>query len=483
MRRHMGQRIDLRSMTLLWRGLFRLRELVLAAVSCAVITAAPISSVAVSEQQSTPKQYQFTNGRWFDGEGFRRETFYVVNGLLTRTAPARVDEIIDLHDGFVVPPFGEAHNHNVEGAWNIDAVVGRYLEDGVFYVKIPGNIGEFTDRIRSRINLPTSVDVIFSNGGLTATGGHPAPLYEEVLAGSRYAPRLGPIEKGWFKNRAYFFINSEHNLLEKWKLILSGKPDFIKVFLAHSENAERRKSASVLNTHSGLDPNLLPAIVRKAHGDGLRVSSHVETAEDFRRAVDAGVDEITHIPGWWAPASEDAASARLTEEDADRAVSARVVIVTTAVAGSLMPGHGGHAAQEHQHGDGPVGGHPSIHQPDGKVSARDVMKANLLLLHRKGAQIAIGSDHADTSVAEALYLHDLGIFDNRTLLKLWCESTPKAIFQDRRIGRFQEGYEASFLVLAGNPIERFDHVTKNVFRMKQGHILMNEGENAVFTDP
>src|SRR5690349_20525270 len=140
MRRHMGQRIDLRSMTLLWRGLFRFRELVLAAVSCAVITAAPISSVAVSEQQSTPKQYQFTNGRWFDGEGFRRETFYVVNGLLTRTAPARVDEIIDLRDGFVVPPFGEAHNHNVEGAWNIDAVVGRYLEDGVFYVKIPGNI-------------------------------------------------------------------------------------------------------------------------------------------------------------------------------------------------------------------------------------------------------------------------------------------------------------------------------------------------------
>ena len=205
MRRHMGQRIDLRSMTLLWRGLFRLRELVLAAVSCAVITAAPISSVAVSEQQSTPKQYQFTNGRWFDGEGFRRETFYVVNGLLTRTAPARVDEIIDLRDGFVVPPFGEAHNHNVEGAWNIDAVVGRYLEDGVFYVKIPGNIGEFTDRIRSRINLPTSVHVIFSNGGLTATGGHPAPLYEEVLAGSRYAPRLGPIEKGWFKNRVLFY--------------------------------------------------------------------------------------------------------------------------------------------------------------------------------------------------------------------------------------------------------------------------------------
>ena len=100
------------------------------------------------------------------------------------------------------------------------------------------------------------------------------------------------------------------------------------------------------------------------------------------------------------------------------------------------------------------------------------MKANLLLLHRRGARIVIGSDHADTSVAEALHLHELGAFDNLTLLKLWCENTPKAIFPARRIGRLEEGYEASFLVLAGNPIERFNDVTKIVLRVKQGHVLM-----------
>ena len=222
-----------------------LKGLVLVGVPVGV----PAPSVAVSEQSATAKQYQFTNGRWFDGEEFRRDTFYVVDGLLTRTAPAHVDEVVDLRDGFVVPPFGEAHNHNVEGPWNIDAVVRRYLEDGVFYAKIPGNIGEFTDRIRSRVNLPSSIDVIFSNGGLTATGGHPAPLYEEILSGSRYAPILGPIAKGWFNNRAYFSVDSEHDLVEKWMLILSGKPDFIKIFLAHSEDFERRTTASTLNAH------------------------------------------------------------------------------------------------------------------------------------------------------------------------------------------------------------------------------------------
>jgi hypothetical protein len=114
--------------------------------------------------------------------------------------------------GFVVPPFGEAHNHNVEGPWNIDAVVRRYLEDGVFYVKIPGN--------NRRVYRPNSIPHQFAekcvrdlfHGGLTATAGHPAPLYEEVLSGSRYAPVLGPIEKGWFNNRGYFFIDGKHDL-------------------------------------------------------------------------------------------------------------------------------------------------------------------------------------------------------------------------------------------------------------------------------
>ena len=128
----------------LMRRRIRMRELILVGVTWILISGTPVSSVAVDEQNEAPKQYKFTNGWWLDGERFQRDTFYVVDGLLTRSAPARVDEVVDLHDGFVVPPFGEAHNHNVEGVWNIETVVRRYLEDGVFYIKIPGNIGEFT---------------------------------------------------------------------------------------------------------------------------------------------------------------------------------------------------------------------------------------------------------------------------------------------------------------------------------------------------
>ncbi len=93
------------------------------------------------------------------------------------------------------------------------------------------------------------------------------------------------------------------------------------------------------------------------------------------------------------------------------------------------------------------------------------------MLYQHGVKLAIGSDHAPTSLAEALHLHDLGVFDNRALLTLWCEQTPQAIFPDRRIGRLREGYEASFLVLKENPIDRFEAVRQITFRMKQGHVL------------
>lgn len=81
------------------------------------------------------------------------------------------------------------------------------------------------------------------------------------------------------------------------------------------------------------------------------------------------------------------------------------------------------------------------------------------------------SDHAATSLSEAMNLLELKIFDNLTLLKMWCETTPATIFPERKIGRLQEGYEASFLVLKKNPLENFEHVATITMRVKQGHRL------------
>ena len=411
-------------------------------------------------------QYAFLNGQWFDGEGFRAATWYSVEGRLTKRPPAGLVQTVDLAGLYMVPPFGEAHNHNVEGPWNVQAVAQRYLQDGVFYVKNPNDVRDFAQQIKHAVNVPTSIDATFAHAGLTGHGGHPVALYEDVLRIGRYEPAVGPIERGWFENRSYVLVDTEIELEAKWPMIVSGRPDFLKVYLVHSE--DDGKSSETLPDHhrQGLHPELLPGIVARAHAAGLQVTAHVETAADFRQAIRAGVDELAHVPGWLIQRADDAERARLTEEDARLAADHKVRVVTTSVAGQAMPSIGGH----HQHGShaGHGTGQPMKHNALPADAASHVLKDNLHLLQRAGVTVVIGSDHAETSLAEVLHLRTLQVFDNRTLLKMWCEATPAAIFPARRIGKFAEGYEASFLALAGNPIEDFDQVQAIRRRFKQG---------------
>ncbi len=57
------------------------------------------------------------------------------------------------------------------------------------------------------------------------------------------------------------------------------------------------------------------------------------------------------------------------------------------------------------------------------------------------------------------------------MLKLFAETTPKMIFQKRKIGRLKSGYEASFLVLKSNPIEKFENIKEIKLRFKQGYYI------------
>lgn len=107
-------------------------------------------------------------------------------------------------------------------------------------------------------------------------------------------------------------------------------------------------------------------------------------------------------------------------------------------------------------------------------SERSVAIANLRALRRHGVTVLIGSDHADTPLAEALNLHSTGVFTNAELLRMWSETTPRAIFADRRIGRLAEGFEANFLVLEANPITDFRNVQRIRLRVKAGRILPGE---------
>ena len=56
---------------------------------------------------------KFVNGRWFDGARFiEGKTWWSVEGVLREAHQGVADETIDLHGGYVIPPFAEAHTHD-----------------------------------------------------------------------------------------------------------------------------------------------------------------------------------------------------------------------------------------------------------------------------------------------------------------------------------------------------------------------------------
>jgi hypothetical protein len=404
----------------------------------------------LAQQRHAPEErvLAFVGGRWFTGTAFEERTAFAVDGVLTFEPPFGVDSTINLEGGYVIPPFGEAHNHNVEHSSRIMRTIGQYLRDGVFYVKNPNNLPRTRHSLAGTINVPTSIDVAFANGGLTASEGHPIPLVRRNIERGIWTEADG---EGAF----YFVVDDKQDLDRVWELVLKDRPDFLKTYLLYSEEYARRKEDPAFFGWKGLDPALLPEIVRRAHQAGLRVSTHVETAADFHQALVAGMDEIAHMPGFRGDARvqlPDPAIFEISEADARLAARLGTVVVTT------------------------VGGVREIDPagPDGFLRRQfDRLHArNLRLLRQHGVRLAVGSDdYGDTSLGEAMYLHSLGVLDNLALLKLWSEATPQTIFPDRALGCLREGCEASFLVLRGDPITDFGHVLDVVLRVKQGHLL------------
>jgi amidohydrolase family protein len=402
------------------------------------------SNSGFSEQSAAPlKTYKFVNGQWFDGQGFQPRVFYSVGGVFAERPPERIDETVDLKGGFAVPPFADAHNHAIAGPNNIDKILKHYLTDGIFYAKNPASIRRDTLQIADKINRSDSVDVVFANAGITATGGHPVKLYEQYLSKVK---KPGP--DGTFENIAYVIIDNRQDLEKKWPAILAGRPDFIKGHLLYSEEFEKRRADLSYYGDKGLDPKVLALLVSKAHEAGLRVSCHIETAQDFRNTLAAGVDEINHMPGYF-PDLKHADWFPITKEDAEAAARKGVVVVTTTYV----------VVEE-------------VKKPDEVTRMREIQAANLKPLRDAGVKIAIGPDvYTVTALEEAMNLYDLRVFDNRTLLKMWCETSAATIFPRRKIGRLSDGYEASFLVLGGNPLERFENVKDIRVRFKQGGFI------------
>jgi hypothetical protein len=391
----------------------------------------------------------FVNGLWFDGTSFGKNDWYAVGGVLTHR-PSRTATTVDLHGGYVVPPYGDAHEHNFDGAASSKPVVATYLRDGIFYAQ---GMTDTTDGARETVaaglvNTPTTPDVTYAHGGLTGVNGHPKEVYESLANGFYYpqteAQRAMVIDGHRGEGKSYWEIRDAGMLKAKWPSILASKPDQIKVYLAA---ADRFKQATKADPQlgNGIDPALVKPIVDLAHAAGLRVFVHVNTAYDYHVALMAGADGMAHLPGYGVGATEDATQYRISDADIALTAQRGVVVIATA---AVSDGYGSAAD---------------------KAARVAVARDNQGRMKKAGVSVLVGSDrYGSDSVKEADYLQALGVWSNLDMLRMWSVTTPKSIFPKREIGDLDGGFEASFLVLAGDPTKDWSMVHRITDRWKQG---------------
>ena len=385
---------------------------------------------------------RLVNAHWWAGDHFVSGERYLRGGVFVRRT--RADRTVDLGGGWVTPPFGEAHNHNLDAPALAKGVSDSYLANGIFYVKNPNSRFANTLATRALLGKQDTVGAIFALGGITGQGGHPIRLYGFL---SRWP---GPVRDGeTFEGDAFHLVNREADIAPVLDTLQSQGADFIKTYLLHSERFEARKGQKAFHGQTGLDPKLYPLVIRVAHARGLRVSVHIESAADFRTAVAAGVDEINHLPGYMWDKEDTADAYRLTAADAKAAARAGVVVVSTTVVTEQINQS---AAR--------------------KAEIKALQAANLKTLAAAGVKIAIGSDSFMTTArAEAMNLIAIGAFDGPTVLRLWIDTAPTTIFPARRIGCLKVGCEADFLVLDGDPLADFSATANIRQAWKDGRTL------------
>ena len=381
---------------------------------------------------------ELDGGEWFDGQRFVARTMYVRNGLLVEDRPKQVDEVRQLHGGYVVAPFADAHNHlpDSQRTW---AVSNRAdLASGIFYVLNPNDVALLSNPLR-RLAGPSTIDEVFAHAGFSVTGGHPEDSYRDLLKQGK----LPGVTADTVNGNAYYSVRTKKDLDRWWPVFLKTRPEFVKIYLLNSEEYRLDEQKAARENH-GLSPEMAGEVVKRAHALGLRVGAHVESAEDLRNAANAGVDYLMHMPGFGGIDIKH--SHRILESDAALLQKNGVGVVATSWLGGEQPG-----------------------------AAQDLQRSNLRVLKEAGVEVLIGSDGmAGDAVKEMRHLRQLGVFTDAELLRMWSIDTPRMIFPHRNIGALQSGFEASFLVLDGDPLKDFGNMQRIRMRWKMGEELGGE---------
>ena len=397
----------------------------------------------------------FVGGHIFTGTTFVRRTICVDQRKVV-LCPGKPVREVRLDGVFITPPFGDAHTHHFDSRYTVDAHTDLGVRSGAFYAMTMTAPGSQVAMIRERLHGPGNVDVSSSMGAITGPDSHPIEIYEALALGAyTFEDQLARADEirasSLVADDAYFVVETEDDVREKWPLLLQGGPDHIKVYLRSSERYE--EGFGKWGPGGGINPELLPLIRELSRAAGLRLAVANSSVEDFRAALRAEADMITHLPCYQDSSGEDAGpyfdidtaeECLISDNDARRAASQKMIstlIVTE-------------WAKE---------------RPDEQVGWE---KANIDTLRIAGAPLAVGVNAYGSTLTDGMIAGvEKGFLSSVELLRIASMDTPRAIFPARRVGCLEVGCEASFIGFEKNPIEDISAIRHIELRFKDGETL------------
>ena len=367
---------------------------------------------------------KYLNGFWLQNSSFVRTEKIVRNGRFSVEGNEQIDNVVDLKGGYVIPSLGEAHNHNLQNCHLVPDFAKAYVEQGILYSAQLFATDPALASCKSLFGKAAVPSVAFARIGVTSSTGHPIGFARDSARAANLDLSFDQITSGML------IADSRRELEEKWAALPDKRTDFVKVILIDAVNSARNFLDPSLNGYNGVTPEVLRAVVRQAHESNLRVIAHVDTAEDFAFAVDAGVDTIGHLPGYRIEEGKRIEDYRLSEVTVSLAARRNIAVIPTMAAASY---------------------YLQVH-PEATGDIRDNYMRNLKLLKRFKVTVLTGSDRFEGSVIDEIRaLATTGLFTPMQLIEMSAVASPRWMFPNRKVGCLENGCEATFNVYDRNP--------------------------------
>lgn len=397
-------------------------------------------------QMASAETVRYINGHWFSGKNFEKRDVAVRDGTIV--AGHQEGKTVDLRGGYVIPGLAEAHNHNLQNCYLAPQMAQGYLKRGILYsaqlfATDPAGL-QCAPLFESRLAPSTA----FARIGITSTTGHPIGI---ARAGAKQAGMDMSFDQ---LVEGMLIADSVSDLQRKWKQFEKTKTDFVKVILIDEVDGLRNAKRPELDGFNGVTRDVLGALVPLARAAGLRIVAHVDTAADFKLAVEAGVHTIAHLPGYRIAKTLSVADYQLTD-DVVKAAAAKAVTVIPTMAASVY--------------------HSAAHPKDASAIAGLYMH-NLRLLQKYKVKLLTGSDRFEGSVLDEINaLAGTGLFQPAELINMSTLTTAQWMFPQRRVGCLDLGCEASFAVYENDPVQDLARLAKPTLVIKQGAIVVSKG--------